>query len=593
VHFWRNVSYRNKLFLSYIAIILVPTFVAGGYIYRNTVQSLERSLLQSFSQSLRQEHRRVELVLDEIERIASQISNNTTLSRFFRSRYLEESDLIDTFNNRIYPLFSWLTSTNSLIGRVMFFTANETLPDSMFIDSTSLYDEQPWFSTARDAASRDLLYWEPLHTQRDYSYNRGSGAFVYSLFFSFMIGDSLGNTYLEIEVSPSQLFGSLEAGPGSQSAAFFATDARWNVAYGARGGHEGLFADPDFTGRLAESGDLFRYSSGAADVYGLGLYIDRIDAYVAGLMPRPLIREPLARNRMVFLVLFTVSIVTIYGLSYLIANMLSKRVKKIVGAVRKIQGGDFQIQVEVGGRDEINELARDINIMSAKINDLINTVYRTEIAQKEAALNALQSQINPHFIFNTLETLKMMAEIKDEEEISEGLTSLGNLIRYHTSVAKETVPVQLELEIVEDYLNLQKLILNRQLRFERDVAKEHLELKLPNLILQPLVENSVIHGFRDKRGGYCIRLATRQANGVLHCVVRDNGSGVDREKVAAVRRQLDAGAPDASLRRPSAGIGLANVNTRLRLGYGPAYGVRFASRKGFGTVVAVKLPVLR
>ncbi len=286
------------------------------------------------------------------------------------------------------------------------------------------------------------------------------------------------------------------------------------------------------------------------------------------------------------IILFTaVCTLVASALILLVTYAATSPLKQLSAAMARTHEGDFSEQLSTRRRDEIGTLVGSFNFMVRRINELINEVYREKLAQKDAELEALQLQINPHFLYNTLDSINWMALEAGAGQVSRAVIALGNLTQY--SLSGEGGPVRLceELAYVESYLCIQKNRLEDRLRYEIHSSAEAGECPVPKLILQPIVENAITHGLEPKpEGGRVVIEALRHVKEV-RIVVRDDGVGMDREKLTALLGQEDIRQVGHTC------IGMQNVDKRLRLHYGEEYGLRIQSRPGRGTAVVLRIPL--
>jgi len=330
--------------------------------------------------------------------------------------------------------------------------------------------------------------------------------------------------------------------------------------------------------------------------------IDRLRTSLVGLVPHAEIDRPWIKTRNVFVLLIAFLAVLLAALSFLLAVLLIRKILKIVGGVRKIQNGHFQVRIPVKGEDEIDLLALSINSMAGQIDELINRVYKSQVSQKEAELKALQAQINPHFLFNTLETLRMMAETGRQPKLSDAIAALGGIMRYNISNVKEPVTLETEIEHIHDYAEIQNLLYNGRVAVDSFVPDSAREFRIPNLLLQPVVENSVVHGLKGFGGDLRVEIVVEELPGPgVRILIRDNGSGIDAARLARIRERL-AREPDRRQQGQvyassephgdtgrSGGVGLENVRDRIRFFFGEASTMEVESELGGGTTVTLVL----
>jgi two-component system sensor histidine kinase YesM len=238
--------------------------------------------------------------------------------------------------------------------------------------------------------------------------------------------------------------------------------------------------------------------------------------------------------------------------------------------------------------DEITELGMSFNIMIGKIKDLLDSKIKEQENLKKAELRALQAQINPHFLYNTLDTIIWMAESKKTDQVVDIVSALSNFFRISLSKGMDWITIGEEVERIRSYLTIQKMryqdILDFKIEVDQDVA-EHTILKL---ILQPLVENALYHGIKNKRRGGMISVrAKRKGRDEILLEVEDDGIGFTPEKLTQLRADLNDDSGDIKL---ESGFGIGNVNNRIRLYYGKSYGVSIRSEYNTGTCVTLVIP---
>ncbi|XID92615.1 sensor histidine kinase [Paenibacillaceae bacterium WGS1546] len=274
---------------------------------------------------------------------------------------------------------------------------------------------------------------------------------------------------------------------------------------------------------------------------------------------------------------------------------------QMVALMKQVKLGNLSVRFP-GHRsgDEIAYLGNSFNSMLERIEEMMNEntrlakeVFETRYLQKEAQIHALVSQIRPHFIYNTLHTIGALIQVGRAEQATDNLEKLSFVLRGFASI-DQSIPLRKEIELLEAYLGIQKSRFGERLAYEIDVDPALWELRIPAILLQPIVENSVVHGCEERRETTTIRIAASFEGRVLALSVRDDGSGIPEDRLLALRDRMQAGFEPAleaagkwELKR---GIGLTNVHNRLRMRYGEAYGLKIDSAHGRGTTVTATLP---
>jgi two-component system sensor histidine kinase YesM len=273
-------------------------------------------------------------------------------------------------------------------------------------------------------------------------------------------------------------------------------------------------------------------------------------------------------------------------LVFIVSAQIVHPLKKLASLMRLAENGDFNIKINVNNKDEIGTLAQSFNSMTSKINGLIQEVYLEQIRQSELELQMLQSQINPHFIYNTLESISMMAIIHDDNTTSEMASNLGSILRYGINNTKKEVTVREELDNLEKYIYLQDIRFHSIYTIIINVDPELYSIHIIKLILQPIVENAIYHGMKDIRSdGKIIVNGYKQDKKLLIFEIIDNGKGMTDQ----LTKDLNDYINDNNNLFNS--IGLRNVNKRIKIKYGDEYGLEIQSTANSNTTVIVRLPL--
>jgi two-component system sensor histidine kinase YesM len=281
------------------------------------------------------------------------------------------------------------------------------------------------------------------------------------------------------------------------------------------------------------------------------------------------------------------SVVAAWGLS----RSIYIPIKKLHDVTTTITKNDLQALVTHDNVDEITELGMSFNIMIGKIRELLDAKIKEQANLKKAELRALQAQINPHFLYNTLDTIIWMAESKKTDEVIEIVRALSSFFRISLSKGKDWITIGEEIERTRSYLTIQKMRYRDIMDYEIKVDEGVLDSTILKLILQPLVENALYHGIKNRRSGGTITLRAKQKNeNEILLQVEDDGIGFTPEKLAQVQAELNDGSGEIRLER---GFGIDNVNKRIKLYYGKQYGLSIESEHNTGTRVALVIPAIK
>lgn len=259
-------------------------------------------------------------------------------------------------------------------------------------------------------------------------------------------------------------------------------------------------------------------------------------------------------------------------------------INSLINNMDKSVENSLKHEIKYNKDDEIGILFKSYNEMKSRVNDLITINYKNKIEQKELELNQLQIQINPHFIYNTLESIHMMAEINDDLETSSMAENFGSIIRYSMNRKINTVTLKEEIEIIESYIYLQKIRFDQLFTIENLIEPDVLNCEIIKMIIQPLIENSIYHGLSECSGNGKIIIQAIKIADNLALTISDNGIGINEEKLKELNDYINDGNNNFK------GIALRNINRRLKLNYGEEYGLKIFSIFGKGTSMLLTLP---
>ena len=291
------------------------------------------------------------------------------------------------------------------------------------------------------------------------------------------------------------------------------------------------------------------------------------------------------KARSIYVLVAAILVVVALVLSNLISRNITRPLQQLRDSMARVQEGDFgAAEVEVTSRNEVGSLTRSFNVMTSRIQELMKQNIYEQQQKRKSELKALQSQINPHFLYNTLDSIIWMAEGKKNEEVVVMTASLARLLRQSISNEEEQVPISQEVEYARSYLTIQKMRYKDKLEFQIQVDAQIMGVPIIKLVLQPLIENAIYHGLKYKEGkGLLIVRGYREGeNAVIQ--IKDNGAGMDEQTLSHIFEKH-------KVNYRSNGVGVYNVQKRLQLYYGMDYGITYSSRQGEGTTASIVIPM--
>lgn len=273
---------------------------------------------------------------------------------------------------------------------------------------------------------------------------------------------------------------------------------------------------------------------------------------------------------------------------YTVRNM-DASVKSVVSGMQEVKNGNLDVVVPVQSFDEIGTIADNFNEMTVKVRELIREVTEAEENRKNAEIRALEAQINPHFLYNTLDSINWMAIEKEEYEISKMIRNLGVILRYSVNKSNQIVTIRELADWLEKYISLQQMRFNDAFSYRLNIEEETYTEKVYKLLLQPFVENAIIHGFKEMESGGLLQIdimAAEHGQGII-IIIEDNGAGMPQEMLKCFNNKEEA------IKDEGKSIGLHNAFSRMNMYYGEKASWNVSSIEGMGTVITLRLPSLQ
>lgn len=581
-----DIHLRNKMILSYLILLLIPLLIMGLVVtaaFRNT--ALDEAIKQTEGNVERVRQRTSE-VLDMAINLSDRLSTDSRMKDIATRRYASVLDVYLAYRDfqsfRIYQDFT------TGISRIKLYADNPTLVNNWeFIPLTSDVAATFWCRSAMANPERIGWYWFDDITRTPDS--------KLSLVRSIWFPDVNSYGLLVIDVNTDRLDDMLKA----ESFDTLIIDGN-GIVVAANGAVGGLPLENATLRRVVATRSPGSYDLSIAGIDSK-VFVEDIKAERAFNQLRIVsifsVERIVERANQISLIGLAVMLgIFLFALIFIsfIYSILANRLLSLSRQIDLVSRGHFTTTLPVDGADEIGVISSQFNGMVGNITALMEQIRqadeqksRLELSQKEIRLKMLASQINPHFLFNALESIRMKAHLRGEKDIAQTVKLLGRLMRKNLEAGDKRIPLREELESVRCYLEIEKFRLEEQLEFRIEVEPEVEGLLVPPLIIEPIVENAVIHGLEEKYGGGCVTVRVRRDGGVVRVEIRDNGCGMSPARLEAVRLGLEE--------RDSHHIGMSNVHQRLVLGFGPEHGLSIVSqlnRPGFpgGTSIVFTLP---
>lgn len=576
---------RYRMLILYLVGGVIPMILIGNYL----IQGTDRLLIKQAKNTEVTEVEMVQTQVKELVNTATMVSKyfffNEELEKISRTQYTSYQEQVTDFKN--FTAFDdYGNSYNNMISHFSIYIENDTMiGNSRIVKVDDTIRSEAWYQNAID--TKGGTKWGYFRT--------GTGSYGYdSLALTRMVktrkGENVG--LLVLHIQPERLNETISARDYDTMIVL-----NGETLVSEKGGNAIDFrmVQKELPGeestekqKVVQIGDEKYVMTCAA----VSMKESRDYLQVVSLRSYADIVGKANQQNRKSVILFLVSIALASILMIEFSSSFAKRVERFHAQMQKAAKGNFELEEHLGGNDEISELYDYLGTMIWKIQKLISDVYREQlhaeqlkIEQKEAEFKMLASQINPHFLYNTLEVIRMKARASKQYDIEELVKMLAKILRKNIQAGSQDVEIQTEVELITCYLKIQQYRFGERIQYEIDMDPEMEHIRILPLILQPIVENSIVHGLEVKEGIGHIRISISRKDSDLLVVVEDDGVGMEKEQLEALRSNMN--------RRNENGthIGMQNVHQRIRLRYGENYGLELDSASGVGTKVKIRIPI--
>jgi len=582
VQWFKNLELARKLILINFILILIPLCVLGSFAYTSFTRTMEDNVGDFQLQTLKQVTLNIDTYMNELNRLTLMPYQYEEILDYLESDRDDGKALtlseIDQLNNFVSKVS--LNGRIDILGVSLYGEHGASyvvLPESQYVSTYKLDESAEWLKKAQGRFGQPTFI-----TTHELKSTSGTIYKVFSIareLRSFDTGQRLG--YIVIDIDPLSVQKILSQVSLGDNESLYISDRNGNPVIIK----ENTQTNPEL-GVLSGDG-FFHHDNEKGSLLVAHVTSSVTEWTTVGVVPvSELTKDSLVvRNSIVLFGMICIGLALM--LSVFIAFRITKPLRKLSHLMRRVERGDLNVSFPVKQSDEVGHLGRAFNMMVSKLSELGYLLYETEIREKDAQIAALQSKINPHFLYNTLGSISMYAEMEGQREIVAMSNNLSRLLRYSLSDNKESVTLQDEIEHVGGYMTIQKMRYEDRIHFTLDIDEEVLACKVIPLMIQPVVENAINHGIDKGIGEGNIRLTGRQADGVLSITVEDDGIGLSKEQLDEIRKRLNTRELGGKT-----GNGLLNVHRRILLHYGEPYGLTLESMPYQGLKVVIKLPVM-
>ncbi|MFE5324406.1 sensor histidine kinase [Paenibacillus sp. NPDC056579] len=597
---------HNRLFLLFLFGMLSLVLIVSAVYYIRTTEQVQSKISDIARKNVSQTVGLFDLLLKGYDSMSKSISGNFDLLRLLADttpkdsavKYINERTITNTLGAIYYSREDLIgIHVISYSGAIYSYGNSMNVIDPEYMDSS-------WFQELRDSTGE--MRWLGVYPRSVIDQLESRPVFAYGRqLYDLSEHRPIGIVLIESNPQPIlSALSNLSLGPHSE---VYIVSPGGRIIASANSDVEAAPTQPPSLGdvpRPSYEGDVVVDQRPGR--LAVAARPEMADWTVISLTPDKDLNVELNQTKQFFLIVVSVLVVVATVLATAVSRSISSPLKRLIREMKQVEIGNFRGLLHVKSYEEINILVASFNQMVNRMDDLIERVKLSSISEKNAQLQALQSQVNPHFLYNTLDMIYWMLDEKENDRLGKVVLSLSHMFRYSSQWEEESVvTLREEKEQMKHYLTIIGVRLEGRLTMAIDIEERWLDFRLPKMTLQPVIENAVKHGLEPLDRPGLLQVRTASTGKELQIIIEDNGCGMEPEALARLTASLREEARTAlreqestdmtravpfAKPKPRRGIGLANVHRRLALMFGDAYGVKVLSEAGRGTTVIITMP---
>ncbi|GEN56463.1 sensor histidine kinase YesM [Halolactibacillus alkaliphilus] len=578
-------SILKRMILSFLFVLIIPTTAISVTTYFLSMHLIEEKISEAFVENLSFISNNIENELTQWEDLTKYLAANPVVREVLNKDYQSPGDFYVAVRNVDLELDNYSINTNIFAYISSLVVFNESGNNFLYGDDVSTLNmknikKQPWFEEIKH--SDNQLMWLGMHESfADYRIRDKNLLGLVRTIKGRTMQENLGVIYLAFRPQFfSNLFSSIELQNHAQlliidHANRVVFDSDSSAVGGEYAGIDKIRQNQNTPYFVEKDEDGKRFLIAQKEIKGF-------DWMVVEMIPY---RSLMKSNQVILwytLGIFVVSFVIAAIIWYFVSSSIVRPIKKLTHTMKLVEEGNLQVRADIEQDDEIGSMNQHFNYMIEKIQTLFRTNMEEQEKKKIAEYKALQAQINPHFLYNTLNTIRWMAIIQKVEPIQEAIEVLGRLLKSKYKSPEQFTTIEEEIAYLKDYIYIEKLRYNNKFDVDYDIQVDLLSSPCIKFLLQPIVENAIFHGIQPKEGPGKIKLSIKKKEDFIIIDVFDDGVGMDAQQIEAIEKKISN----------SDGIGIGNVDERLKLTYGEQYGLSIRSEVGKFTQIKMIYPFM-
>ncbi|WP_131012174.1 sensor histidine kinase [Paenibacillus thalictri] len=592
---------KNKIFLSCVSIIVLLSLLFSNILYRYVTLQTTQSFYENSTYSLIQVSNYMDEKLKGLLGRVHAMQLNTSFDKMMKNfLYYDEPNFNAIAVSEFSNSFSEIRSSDPFISSIFMYT-----PKGNFFDLTRPLKYSFDFKSSRlykqiEQQPKKTLYWGSSGSDEIYA----DGKLVIPVVLRFSIEGYNGDSLLVINLDCQEIYGYLAGTqPGEGSWAMIMDDMGKEIAAYHYPVINSLTNDAQLMNQITANHNGTQTVNYGSEEYLVTYQTTRIAPWkIVTVKSESILLKNLRQFKTFTTIMMVIGVFVCFFFALIISNSLIKPLVLLQNTMKKVTDKNFNIRFHYKYRNEVGQLGDSFNYMVGEMKDLVGKlnasvaqlqeekekVKNEQLLKRRAELRSLQAQINPHFLYNTLDSINWKANEINAHEISKMTTSLASLFRTGLSKGHEIIPIKDEISHISSYLTIQQMRYGDKFSYRLDIENSVLELYTVKLILQPLVENAIYHGIKEKDGCGSIVISGAQTARGVEFGITDDGTGISPLQMKLINKRLSEG-----FVVEKDGYGIYNVNERIKLHFGMEYGLEFFSEHGKGTTVKVVIPQVK
>ncbi|SDE80135.1 two-component system, sensor histidine kinase YesM [Fontibacillus panacisegetis] len=575
---WNDLRLRHKLMVIYFAVVFIPVMLTNSAFYWKTAESVRRQKVADYHLSLEKNKETFQKMIEGLIGYSSALYSDVSLYNSLDTSYTDEDAMLHAYNTVINPAMNRFVPIEKQLYNAYVYTNNPTLISAGVLKSLLKdKDLEGWYEELKNDqdTGRLKVYTTPstCENQTIYPTKGACGQPYLSIIrkLDFYNGYDNYDKLLKIDIIPQFLENTLQN--NSSPGPVYLLNPEGIVVFSSGGKAVGEVLGEqktDHTMVLYGSFDNVSFLKGWKMV---------------GVYPDDQALQSVLKSQTFILYLTIVNFLFPSVVILLFSRSLNTRIGLLLKQIKRVKNQRFEPLLIKPSSDEIGQLTEEFNRMTVQISRLIQDVYLAELDRKQAQFNALQSQINPHYLFNTLESIRMNCVSNREMETASIIRRLAKGLRRSIEWGNDRIPLREEMDFVSDFLEIQKFRFEQRINYQLSMDDSAKNILIPKFSILPLVENACIHGIENSDKPGLILVSVHIHDGMLVIEVTDNGPGMDEEDMEKLRDFVERGI------NTGRHVGLKNVHDRLKWHFGSEAVLNFDSKAGAGTSVKIYVPV--